>query len=150
MRHELTKMTFKKLSAMPINFIGNIEGNNLFDRTADVVVCDGFVGNVLLKSCESLAKAIMFWLQQAFKKNTVRLTGAILAKEAFKELKAVADFEEYGGAPLLGVNGICIICHGKSTPKAIKNAIRVAREFIKFKINKRISERIIEAGISLK
>lgn len=146
--NELTKETFKKLSEMPVNFIGNVEGKVLYDKFADVVVCDGFVGNLVLKSSESLAKAIMYWLREAFTKNTVRKTGAILAKEAFKELKAIGDYEEYGGAPLLGVNGVCIIGHGSSSPKAIKNAIRTAREFLKFKINDHIKNRIAEAGIA--
>ena len=133
--NDLTKETFKMLSNMPINFIGNVEGKLLYEKVADVVVCDGFVGNLVIKSSESLAKALMTWLKQAFMKNPFRQAGAMLAKNAFKELKEICDYEEYGGAPLLGVNGICIIGHGSSSPKAVKNAIRVAGEFIKFRIN---------------
>ncbi len=145
----LTKEVFKTLSAMPMNFIGNVEGKVIFQKYADVVVCEGFVGNVLLKSSESLAKATMYWIKQAFSRNTYRKAGAILAKEAFNELKAIGDYEEYGGAPLLGVDGVCIIGHGSSSPKAFKNAIRVAAEFIKGKLNDRICERLVESGATL-
>ncbi len=145
--NDLTRETFKLLSEMPINFIGNIEGNDVFQMTADVVVCDGFVGNVLLKSSESLAQAMMGWLSEAFKKNAFRKTGAILARNAFRELKAIGDFEEYGGAPLLGLKSVCIIGHGSSSKKAVKNAIKVAGEFIRFGIGKRITERIEESGL---
>jgi glycerol-3-phosphate acyltransferase PlsX len=147
--NELTKEVFKKLSEMPMNFIGNVEGKVIFQRYADVVVCDGFVGNVLLKASESLAKATMYWIKEAFSRNTYRIAGAILAKEAFKELKEIGDYEEYGGAPLLGVNGVCIIGHGSSSPKAFKNAIRVADEFVKVKLNSRICEKLVEGGASL-
>ncbi len=148
--NDLTKEAFKMLSGMPINFVGNVEGKLLFERTADVVVCDGFVGNIVLKSCESLAKAISFWLKTAFKKNTVRQASAILGMNAFRELKEVADYEEYGGAPLLGVNGVCIIGHGSSSPKAIKNAIRVSAEIVKYKVNDHITSRLVECGIAAK
>ncbi len=148
--NKLTKETFEKLSQMPINFIGNIEGNDLFEKKADVVVCDGFVGNALLKSCESMASAISRWMEQAFKKNYIRLAGALLVKEAFREFKAIVDSEEYGGAPLLGVNGICIICHGKSKARGIKNAVRIAREFVKCRMNSHITKKLSEAGILLK
>ncbi|OGV48735.1 MAG: hypothetical protein A2X49_03940 [Lentisphaerae bacterium GWF2_52_8] len=145
--NELTKETFKLLSKMPVNFIGNVEGHDLFEKKADVVVCDGFVGNVLLKSCESMAIATMHWLKDAFTKNTFRKTGAILARNAFRDLKAVADAEEYGGAPLLGLNKICIIGHGSSSPKAVRNAIKVANEFVKFGVNDYISKRAAESGM---
>ncbi len=144
--NDLTKRVFKILSSMPINFIGNVEGKVLFQKYADVVVCDGFVGNVVLKSVESMAKATMFWIKEAFSRNPFRMTGALLAKEAFKELKEIGDYEEYGGAPLLGVNGLCIIGHGSSSPKAFKNAIRVASQFIKLRLNERLSERLEETG----
>jgi glycerol-3-phosphate acyltransferase PlsX len=148
--NDLTKETFKLLSEMPVNFIGNVEGNALFNKAADVVVCDGFVGNILLKSTESMAKAAMYWMKEAFTKNPLRKTGAILLKNAFRELKAIGDSEEYGGARLLGVNGICIIGHGSSSAKAIRNAIRVAEESVKFGINRHITRDIAEAGIDIK
>ena len=143
--NELTKEAYKKLSTAPINFIGNVEGHDLFDSGVDVVVCDGFVGNVLLKTSESLAKAISSWLKIELKQNVVRLAGAMLAKEAFSSIRRRTATEEYGGMPLLGVNGICIKAHGNSSPKAIKNAIRVAREAVAHKVNPRIVEAIARA-----
>jgi glycerol-3-phosphate acyltransferase PlsX len=146
--NELTKKTFKILDEMPINFVGNVEGNDVFAKKADVVVCDGFVGNVLLKASESMAMATGYWLKDVFAKNPFRKTQAILARNAFKDLKAIGNSEEYGGAPLLGLNGVCIIGHGTSSPKAVKNAVRVAAESIKKKINLRILEKIKESEIT--
>lgn len=148
--NDLTKEAFKMLSEMPINFVGNVEGNILFEKAADVVVCDGFVGNVLLKASEGMARACMYWLKEALSKNPIRKTGAILMHKAFRELKEIGDSEEYGGARLLGVNGVCIIGHGSSTPKAIRNAIRVAEESVKFGMNRHITRNIAEAGIEVK
>lgn len=147
--NDLTKDAFKILAEMPINFIGNVEGNSLFQKAADVVVCDGFLGNILLKATESMAKATMELLRETLTRNPLRKTGAILLKNAFRELKSVGDSEEYGGARLLGVNGICIIGHGSSSPKAIRNAIRVAEESVKFGINRHITKSIAEAGIAV-
>jgi glycerol-3-phosphate acyltransferase PlsX len=145
--NELTRETFKILSQMPINFVGNVEGHDVFFNTADVIVCDGFVGNVLLKSCESLAGATMHWIKDVFTRNPVRKTGAMLARNAFRDLKAIGNYEEYGGAPLLGLKGICIIGHGASSPKAVRNAIKVASEMIKFGLNDILSQRIAESGV---
>lgn len=145
--NDLTKEAFKLLSKMPINFIGNIEGHDLFSNVVDVVVCDGFVGNVVVKSSESMAMATVEWLKKVFTKNALRKTSALLAKNAFKDLKAIGDFEEYGGAPLLGLKNICIIGHGTSTAKAIKNAIRLARDFVKLKVNDRILEKLRESKV---
>ena len=145
----LTKETFKILSKMPFNFIGNVEGHDLFKRTADVVVCDGFTGNVVLKSSESLASAVGTWLKETLSKDTVRQIGALLAKRAFSDLKAISNFEEYGGAPLLGINGVCIIGHGASTPKAVKNAIRVANDFAKHSLPAKITDRIRECHVAV-
>ena len=146
--NELTKGSYKILSRLPINFVGNVEGRDLFSNNVDVVLCDGFVGNVVLKCCESLAKAISGILRENLKKSPVRMAGALLSKNAFKELKEITDHEEYGGAPLLGVNGICIIAHGSSSAKAIRNAIRVARDMLLNDYNLHISERI--SGINWK
>ncbi len=147
--NDLTKETFKLLSDMPINFIGNVEGNAIYEKVADVVVCDGFVGNIVLKSNESMARAAMYWLKRSLTKNAFRKTSAMLLKNAFRELKAIGDSEEYGGARLLGVNGICIIGHGSSSPRAIRNAIRVAEESVKFGINRHITQNIADAGIGV-
>ncbi len=147
--NDLTKAAFNIFSELPINFIGNVEGHDVFAGTCDVIVCDGFVGNVLLKSSEGLARATFHWMKDAFKKNAVRYAGALLAKEAFKDLKAISDSEEYGGAPLLGIKGVCIIGHGASTPKAVKNAIRVSHHFLKLHLTERIVNRIHECGIDM-
>lgn len=148
--NDLTKETFKMLSDMPINFVGNVEGKALFERAADVVVCDGFTGNITLKATESMANVAMYWLKESLMKNAFRKTSALLLKNAFRELKAIGDSEEYGGARLLGVNGICIIGHGSSSPRAIRNAIRVAEESVKFGLNRHITRDLAEAGLALK
>ena len=132
---------------MPINFVGNVEGHDMFFHSADVVVCDGFSGNLVLKTAESIASAIRQWLKESIMKNAIRKTGALLAQQAFVDVKAISNFEEYGGAPLLGLNGVCIIGHGASTPKAVRNAIKVANDFAKRGLPSRISERIFECGI---
>ncbi len=142
--NELTKSVFKLLSEMPINFVGNVEGDSVFENAADVVISDGFCGNVLLKTCEGLARLTMVWLKEVLSKNPVRYTGAMLAKNAFRELKSYGDASELGGAPLLGLNGICIIGHGSSNPWAVRNQIRVARECHQFGINEKITQRIAE------
>lgn len=145
--NDLTKNAFRILSKMPMNFIGNVEGHDIFNGHCDVIVCDGFVGNVMLKSCEGLARATFQWMKQAFKKNAVRFAGALLAKDAFQDLKQISDSEEFGGAPLMGINGVCIIGHGASSPKAAKNAIRVADTFLKFGVNDKIVQRVKESGV---
>ena len=147
--NELTKATFKKLKKIGednenFNFIGNVEGHDLFSGNVDVVVCDGFVGNVLLKSCESLAKALGGILKDRITSTPIRKAGALLSRNAFKEVKKVGDYAEHGGAPLLGINGICIIGHGGSSAKAVKNAIRVASECVENQINDTIVNRIKE------
>ena len=140
----LTKAVFKALSNMPINFVGNVESNSAFEGACDVMIADGFSGNVMLKTSEGLARLSVNWLKSAIKKNALRLTGALLAKNAFVELKAMGDADEIGGAPLLGINGVCIIGHGSSSPKAVRNAIRTARDAIRFRMNERIRDRLIE------
>lgn len=122
-----------------INFIGNVEGRHIYAGNVDVIVCDGFVGNVALKVSEGLASVIRQTLKKSLKTSLTRKFGAILAQGAFQELKKSTDYSEYGGAPLLGLNGICVICHGRSNPKAIRNALRVAKEFAEGKISERIA-----------
>ncbi|MEM1059606.1 MAG: phosphate acyltransferase PlsX [Verrucomicrobiota bacterium] len=140
--NEFTRSVYQHLSGARINFVGNIEGHALFNDPVEVVVCDGFVGNVVLKTAESLATAIFLWLKNELSKNPMRYAGAMLAKDAFKAIRKKTNTEEYGGMPLLGVNGICIKAHGNSSPKAIKNALRVAREAVEQKINDRIIKEI--------
>jgi phosphate acyltransferase len=139
---DLTKEVFKMLKRSALNFRGNIEGHDLFAHPVEVVVCDGFVGNVILKTCESVGDAIFKWLKHELTKNKLRMAGAYLAQSAFRTIKKRINYEEYGGSPLLGVNGICIIAHGSSTPLAIKNALRVATEAIEQQVNPHIVEEI--------
>lgn len=139
---EFTKDIFRLLRASGLNFRGNIEGHDLFHNPVEVVLCDGFTGNVVLKSCEATAEAVMHWLKSELTRTPIRLAGALMAKGAFKAIKKRTNYEEYGGSPLLGVNGICIIAHGSSSALAIKNAIRVAMESIQTGINPHIVEEL--------
>jgi glycerol-3-phosphate acyltransferase PlsX len=122
-----------------LNFTGNVEGRDLYTGVADVIVCDGFVGNVALKVSEGLVEVVRQSLKQSLKTSITRKVGAYLARGAFNDFKKRVDYSEYGGAPLLGLNGICVICHGRSNAKAIRNAIRIAKEFAEGKINERIA-----------
>ncbi|MBR7140452.1 MAG: phosphate acyltransferase PlsX [Lentisphaeria bacterium] len=149
--NELTKETFKLLEKLPINFVGNVEADAAFEGGVDVVIADGFVGNVLLKTAEGLARSTMVWLKRVLKKNVFRFMWALLAQNAFRELKAYGASDVIGGAPLLGINGICIIGHGSSNPLAVKNAIRVAAECVRFDLNGKILAVLDESGeIALK
>ncbi len=140
--NEMTKEVFKMLKKSSLNFVGNIEGRHLFEDPVEVVVCDGFVGNVILKTCESISVAIFQWLKHELMHTKMRQVGAFLARDAFDTIKEKTNYEEYGGSPLLGVNGICIIAHGASTPRAIKNALRVAAESIEQQVNPHIVDEI--------
>jgi glycerol-3-phosphate acyltransferase PlsX len=139
---DFTQQVFKLLKQSNLNFRGHVEGHDLFEHPVEVVVTDGFVGNVVLKSCESIAMAIFGWLRNEIKATPVRKVGGLLAKGAFKAIWKKTNPEEYGGSPLLGVNGICIIAHGGSTAVAIKNAIRVAAESIQHQVNPHIVQEI--------
>lgn len=142
---DFTREVFELLKASHLNFRGNVEGHDLFETKLDVVVCDGFTGNVVLKSCEATAKITMKWLKQEIYKSPIRKFGAMLAKGAFLAAKERGSYETYGGSPLLGVNGICIIAHGSSSPRAAKNAIRVAAEAVRHHVNPHIEEEIQRA-----
>jgi len=133
--NELTKEVFKGLKRLPLNFIGNVEGREVYAGGADVVVCDGFIGNVALKISEGLSDAIIKFLRREILRSIRGRIGYYFLKPAFSRFKKKIDYAEYGGAPLLGIQGISIICHGRSSPKAIKNAIKVAVEFSERGIN---------------
>ena len=144
-----TKETYKLLKATPgINFIGNVEGRDLFESELDVVLCDGFVGNIVLKSVEATAKAVSKWLKTEIKGNPLRLCGAVLANGAFKALREKSSYETYGGSPLLGVKGVVIIAHGSSSSLAVRNAIRVAMETVENRVNARIEEALAAISIA--
>jgi len=136
--NDVIRETFSILKRTPINFIGNVDGKEVYKAKADVVVCDGFIGNVALKISESLAEMIGELLRVELTRTWRFRLGALLLKPAFANFKKSVDYSEFGGAPLLGVNGICIIGHGSSTAKAVKNAIRIAAEFSAQKVNERI------------
>ena len=142
--NELTKETFRVMKETGVNFIGNAEGRDIFNGNCDVVVCDGFVGNVVLKASESLGEMVKNGLKKELTKNILRKSGALLSKGALKALMDRMDYTEYGGAPLLGVKGGCIVCHGRSNAKAIKNAVRVARTFAVNRIDQKIQEKITD------
>jgi glycerol-3-phosphate acyltransferase PlsX len=132
----LTRDTLPLLRALSgINFIGNVEGRDLFNGRVDVVVCDGFVGNVALKTSEGVAKLVSVSLRQSLKSTVTSQVGALLSRTAFNAFKKRLDYSEYGGAPLLGVRGVCIVGHGSSNDKAIMNGIRVAAEFASADVN---------------
>lgn len=134
----LSKETFELLDQAPIQFVGNIEGHDIFQGQVDVVVCDGFTGNVILKTSESAAHAIGAWLKRELTKNFIRVLGTLLIRGGLRTLKEKISQNTYGGAPLLGVNGICIIGHGSSDAVAVKNGIRQARDAVKQRVNEAI------------
>ncbi len=146
--NQSTKEAFRILEASGLNFIGNVESRDLFEGRVSVAVCDGFVGNVVLKTSEAVARAMGRWLKTEFTRNPIRMLGALLLRGGLKALKNKADPATYGGAPLLGVNGICIIGHGSSSAIAVKNGIRVAAEAIAHDVNGRIRGRLQETHLN--
>ena len=140
---ELIKEAHKLISSQSgLNFIGNIEGRDMFSGKSDCIVCDGFIGNIGLKICESIAETMTAFFKKEIGRNWLVRLGAGLCKPAFVALQKEVDYSECGGAPLLGVDGNCIIAHGGSNTKAIRNAIKVAKEFVDYKINEHIVRRI--------
>lgn len=144
--NETTREAFKLLKGSRLNFCGNVEGHDLFRGGTDVVVCDGFVGNVVLKTSESAGQAIAQWMRQEFTKNVIRRLGTLLLFGALRSLKKRLDTEGYGGAPLLGVNGICFITHGASSAWGIYHSIRVACDAVQNKLNERIVAGLARIG----
>jgi len=144
--NELSRESYKLIKQLPLNFVGNVEGRDLFNGKADVLVCDGFVGNVALKISEGMAETVRFLLRQSLQATITRQVGFMLSRQAFVDFKKRLDYSEYGGAPLLGVKGVCIISHGSSNANAIKNAIRVASEFATSHMNAVIEKELAAAG----
>jgi glycerol-3-phosphate acyltransferase PlsX len=143
---DFIKETYGMLEASGVNFVGNVEGHDIFSGEFDVIVCDGFAGNVALKTAESLAHAINVLLKRSLMMSPITRLGAWLARDAFLQLRKEVDYAEHGGAPLLGVDGISIIAHGASSGKAIKNAIRVAYESIRHELNRNMVEAVSTAS----
>lgn len=139
--NEITKEAYKLLSKLDA-FVGNVEGSDIFNNSVNVVVCDGFVGNVVLKTSEGVADSITQIIKKNIKRSPVAIAGALLMKKVFKILKKQVDYAEYGGAPLIGVNGCAIVSHGKSNAKAIKNAIFQAISFAGSNINEDIESEL--------
>jgi glycerol-3-phosphate acyltransferase PlsX len=141
--NEVTREAFRRLKEAPLNFIGNVEGRDIFNGQADVVVCDGFIGNVSLKAVESSAEALLHFMKVEIGKSLLARLGYLLARPAFRSFRRKVDYAEYGGVPLLGVRGTAIICHGGSSPRAIKNAVRVALDFNRHRVNDRIHDEVL-------
>jgi glycerol-3-phosphate acyltransferase PlsX len=140
----LVKETFELLERAKLNFIGNVEGRDVYGYKVDVVVSDGFVGNVVLKCTEGLVWAMMKMIREEVRKSLWNKIGGLILKRSFASIARRGDYTEYGGAPLIGVNGNCIICHGSSNAKAIRNAIRVAEIFVQYGVNEYIMQRTTE------
>jgi len=136
--NDLTRAATPLLKSLPLNFIGNVEGRDVYSGGTDVIVCDGFIGNVALKVSEGLVDMVRKMLTESLQATAIRKVGYLLARDAFKDFRKRIDYSEYGGAPLLGIKGVCIIAHGRSNANAIRNAIRVAAEFAGGGINARI------------
>ncbi|OLE58227.1 MAG: phosphate--acyl-ACP acyltransferase [Chloroflexi bacterium 13_1_20CM_2_59_7] len=145
--NELTREVYARLRKLPGHFVGNVEGGDLFSGSVDVIVCDGFVGNIALKICEGLAVSIFDLLSKSLKSSIFSQVGAMLSKGAFKGLKRTIDYTEYGGAPLLGVRGVCVIGHGRSNANAVKNAIRVAAGLARARINEKIEQELSATAV---
>jgi len=140
--NELTKEAFKLIEQSSLNFIGNIEGKDIFSGKADVVVCDGFTGNIALKISEGLAEAIIKMLKREISGIAGGRLGYLMLRPAFRNFKKKTDYDEFGGAPLLGINGTSIISHGRSSSKAIRNALKVANDFSRKRVYTAISDAI--------
>src|SRR5712692_5197114 len=140
--NELTRETFHLLKQLPLNFIGNVEGRDLYNGRVEVIVCDGFIGNVALKISEGVIEAVSSMLKKALSSNLSSKVGYMLSRRAFQHFKKRVDYSEYGGAPLLGLKGVCIICHGGSNANAIKNAVRVAAGFAEGRVNEKIEREL--------
>jgi phosphate acyltransferase len=143
----LVKETYELLKESSLNFIGNVEGRDVYRGDVDVIICDGFVGNISLKISEGLAEAILYMLKEEIQRSMIAKIGYYLARPAFKKFKKRVDYAEYGGAPLLGINGTGIICHGKSSPQAIKNALLEAVKMVRNNVNLSIAENIESASV---
>jgi glycerol-3-phosphate acyltransferase PlsX len=142
--NDLTREAHAMIKELGLNYLGYIEGNNVHNGHVDVVVCDGFVGNIALKITEGVAESLMTFLKENIEKSLKKKIGYLLMKEIFDELARKTDYSEYGGAPLLGVDGVCIICHGRSNDRAIKNAISMAAGYVKKNLNESIKDAMID------
>ncbi len=143
--NELTKESFKLLEDSNLNFVGNVEGKEIFSGTVDVVVCDGFTGNVVLKTAEGLVESLAKMFRQEISGSLLGKIGYFFLRAGLPDVRKKLDYAEYGGAPLLGINGVCIISHGRSTSKAIRNAVGVAADSVEKGLKETIKAGIHEA-----
>ncbi len=144
--NELTRAAYQLLKQLPLQFVGNVEGRDLYNGNVDVIVCDGFIGNVALKVSEGLVETVGYILKESLRATITRQVGFLLSRKAFEEFKKRLDYSEYGGAPLLGIKGVCIVSHGSSNAHAIRNAIRVAADFANAGINSQIARGLTKAN----
>lgn len=140
--NEVLRESFAMLENAPVNFIGNVEGGDIFNGLCDVVVCDGFTGNSILKASEALASTLIGWMREAMMENWITKVAAVLLKRSFYRMKSKIDYTAYGGAHLLGVNGVCLIGHGRSTSTAVASALRTASESTNLQVNALIKEHV--------
>jgi glycerol-3-phosphate acyltransferase PlsX len=147
--NDLTREAYPLLQQLPIHFIGNVEGRDIYNGRTDVIVCDGFIGNVALKTSEGLASLVRDSLRESLNSTVTAQVGALLSRRAFNDFKRRLDHSEYGGAPLLGVRGVCIVGHGSSNDRAIMNGIRVAAEFARSRLNDSIEEHLAATAPAL-
>jgi len=147
--NDLTKQAFERLQAASLNFIGNVEGKDIYSGKADVIVSDGFTGNVALKVSEGVVETLLSLARREIMKNVLAKIGFLLMKRHLKKIYKQVDYSEYGGAQLLGLNGVCIIGHGRSNPNAVKNAVRQARDFVANRVQDKIQEEIARAAAAV-
>ena len=145
--NELTREAHPRFKRLPLHFVGNVEGRDVFAGNVDVIVCDGFIGNVALKISEGVAQLIVTMLKGALNSTLAAQVGSLIARRAFQDFKKKIDYAEYGGAPLLGVRGVTVIGHGRSDANAIKNAVRVAAELARSKINEKIEQELSAVAV---
>jgi len=140
--NDLIRAAHGLLRGTPLNFVGNVEARDLYGGRCDVVVCDGFTGNILLKTSEAAAETLRQLLREEFMRTLAGKAAGLLARGAFRRLRQRVDYASFGGAPLLGVRGLTVICHGRSSPLALRNAIRLATEHAQHGVNRRIEEAV--------
>ncbi len=145
--NELTREAHNRLKQLPINFVGNVEGRDVFSGSVNVIVCDGFIGNVALKISEGVVEHLVTLLKQALQSTLRAQVGYALSRRAYEDFRKKIDYSEYGGAPLLGVRGVAVVCHGRSNANAIKNAIRVATELVRGRINEKIERELSAVAV---
>jgi glycerol-3-phosphate acyltransferase PlsX len=146
--NEVTREALARLNELNLNFVGNVEGRDLFNGRVEVIIADGFIGNVALKISEGIVDTVTSLLKESLASTFSSKLGYLLSRKAFARMKKRLDYSEYGGAPLLGVKGVCIICHGGSNANAIKNAVRVAAEFSEGRVNEKIERELALAALS--